>query len=141
MKFTSDGFNFVLRLDMGEQVVDSIKKFVKDNNIKSGFITGIGGLTWAELGFYDMTAKAYVWSRFEEALELLNVTGSIAWMNKEPILHLHATVSDASQYARGGHLNEASVSGTVEIFIHVLDEDKVLKRYKDKKTGLNLLDL
>lgn len=141
MKVKSDGLNFVIRLEKGDKVKESLLRLVKEKNIKGGFITGLGGLSWAEVGFFDLTAKAYAWTRFDEPLELLNVTGNIAWMKNEPYLHLHATISDASQYARGGHLNEAETLATVEVFIHVLDKETKLERKSDKMTGLNLLDL
>lgn len=141
MTFAYDEFNYTLRLEKGELLIESLTRFIKDKNLKGGWIIGIGGLAWAELGFYDLNAQAYLWTRFDEPLELLNITGNIAWERKEPFLHLHATVSDASQYARGGHVQEAEVSGTVEIFIHMWDDDKGFKRSDDKATGLKLFDL
>lgn len=135
-----DGYNYVLRLNTGELICKTLVKFAQDNNIKGGFVSGIGGLAWAEIGFYDLTAKAYAWSRFDEPLELLSLNGNLAWKEKEPFLHLHASVSDASQYARGGHLNEAAVGGNTEIFIHMWN-NKDLKRSFDKQTGLYLFDL
>ena len=95
---------------------------------------------WAELGFYDLAAQQYNWTKLDELLELTNLTGNIAWQDGEPVLHLHATVSDASMHAYGGHLKEAEVGGTVEVMIHAIVSDG-LTRKLDESTGLNLLDL
>jgi predicted DNA-binding protein with PD1-like motif len=141
MNHAFDGSNYILRLAKGELVLENIIKFIKDNKIKGGSISAIGGLSWAELGFYNLTAQAYVWTRFDEPLELLSMNGNIAWKGKEPYVHLHAAVSDASQYSRGGHLNEAETNGTVEIFIHTWSGKEPLSRTHDKNTGLDLLQL
>lgn len=141
MQYAFDGYNYMLRLEKGEKVVESLTKFIKQQKILGGAVSAIGGLASAELGFYDLTAKAYAWTRFEEPLELLNLSGNIAWLDNKPFLHLHATVSDASQYARGGHLRDAEVNGTVEVFIHLWNDQEGLKRLSDKNTGLNLLQL
>lgn len=141
MTFTSDEFNYTLQLRKGELLIETLSKFVTDKKLKGGWVIGLGGLAWAELGFYDTNAQAYLWTRFDEPLELLNITGNISCMDSKPWLHLHATVSDASQYARGGHIREAEVSGTVEILIHKWDDQKGFKRFDDEATGLKLLDL
>ncbi len=141
MEYRFDGQNYILRLNKGELIVKSLKTFIKEKKINGGWITGLGGLTWAELGFYDLASEEYAWSKYEELLELTNLTGNIAWQDDEPALHLHATVSDASLHAVGGHLNEAEAAGTVEIFIHCWQSDERLERSKDSQTGLNLLSL
>lgn len=141
MTYTFDEYNYTLRFAKGELVVEQLTKFIQDNDVHGGWIVGLGGLMWAELGFYDLDAQEYSWKKFDELLELTNVTGNIAWQDGKPVLHLHATVSDASFHAYGGHLKEAEAAGTVEIFIHRWLNKDGLKRTKDQDTGLNLLDL
>ena len=135
-----DGYNYLLRLKKGDLLVASLTKFVIEKDIKGGWVMGLGGLAWAELGFYNLQAQAYEWDKLDEALELTSLQGNIAWQDNKPALHLHATVSDASFHARGGHVREAETAGTVELFIHVWNEDKLM-RSRDNQTGLNLLDL
>lgn len=141
MKFTQDEFNYTLRFEKGELVVEQLLKFVRDKGIRGGWVVGLGGLAWATLGFYDLSSQQYSWTKLEEPLELTNLTGNIAWQDGEPALHLHATVSDASLHASGGHLQECEAAGTVEVFIHRWLSDDGLRRNRDEKTGLNLLDL
>lgn len=141
MTYAFDEYNYTLRFEKDELIVEGIKKFVKEHNIRGGWIVGLGGLQWAELGFYDLNAQEYEWSKLEELLELANMTGNIAWQDDDPVLHLHATVSDASMHARAGHLREAQAAGTVEVFIHRWLDGAGLQRKKDDQTGLNLLNL
>src|SRR5690606_8115805 len=141
MQSVSDEFNYTLKLERGELVVENLIQFVRENNLRGGWVLGLGGLAWAEIGFYDLDAQEYSWSKIEETLELTNLTGNIAWNGDEPALHLHATLSDASLRAKAGHLKEAEVGGTVEIFIHMWDKEDGFTRRRDEQTGLNLLNL
>ncbi len=141
MVFAFDGYNYTLRFERGELIIENLVQFIKDQQIGGGWVVGLGGLAWAELGFYDLAAKEYDWKKFDTLLELTNLTGNIAWQHNQTVLHLHATISDASFHAHGGHLKEAEAAGTVEVFIHRWLRDEGLQRSKDEATGLNLLDL
>ncbi len=139
MKHAFDGKHYVLLFNKGERVVEGLHEFARERNIQSAWVKGLGGLAWAELGFYDLNVQEYNWTKFDEQLELTNLTGNIAWKDNEPVLHLHATVSDVSMHAHGGHLQEAEVNGTVEIMVHAIGGK--LTRKHDNNTGLNLLDI
>jgi predicted DNA-binding protein with PD1-like motif len=141
MKFVFDGYNYTLRFEKGEQLVDNLTRLIREQELKGGWVVGLGGLSWAELGFYDLNSQEYKWTKIDGPLELTNLTGNVAWNGDEPALHLHATVSDTGFLTRGGHLKEAEVSGTLELFIHRWQSDERLNRSKDEKTSLNLLDL
>lgn len=141
MTYVFDDYSYVLRFEKDELLVDGLKHFVKEHNVRGGWISGLGGLQWAELGFYDLSAQEYEWTKFDELLELSNMTGNIAWQDSEPALHVHATIGDASLHAHAGHLREAKVAGTVEVFIRKQLNSDGLSRTKDPETGLNLLNL
>lgn len=141
MTFRYDDFNYVIRLEKGELLVESLHKFVKERDIKGAWLMGLGAAEWAELGFYDLSAQAYNWQRFNEPLEVTSLQGNVAWKDGEPALHIHGTLSKADFTAIGGHVKELSVGGTCEIFLHLLDNDELLTRSLDGKTGLSLLNL
>lgn len=141
MTYTYDDFNYTLRLERGESVAKTVLEFVQGKDIKGAWVVGLGGLAWAELGFYNLEAQEYSWQKLDESLELTNLTGNVAWEDGQPVLHAHVTVSDAGFHAYGGHLKEAEVAGTVELFIHVWNDEKGFARQKDGRTGLNLLSL
>ena len=56
-------------------------------------------------------------------------------MNGEFYTHLHINCADKTNNVTGGHLNEAIISATAEIFIHVIDA--VVDREFDKEVGIN----
>jgi len=136
-KKITDGF--VVRLDKGEQLVDSLIAFAQQEKVDSGSVTGIGAVTNVTLGYFDREQKKYLQKRFEEVYELVSLVGSIATINYQPILHLHIIISDRNYNAYAGHLFSAEVAVTGEIFVRTYREP--LFRKKEPEFGLNLLDL
>lgn len=141
MTYTFDEYNYTLRFEKDELLLEGLQHFVKEQNIRGGWIMGLGGLQWAELGFYNLKTQEYEWKKLDVQFELSNMTGNIAWQDDEPVLHLHATVADAGLRTYAGHLREAKVAGTVEVFIHKWLKAEGLSRTKDPETGLNVLSL
>jgi predicted DNA-binding protein with PD1-like motif len=85
--------------------------------------------------------QEYRWRLLQVPLELTALQGNIAVDElSQPMLHLHGTFSAADMRAYGGHIKEAEVAGTCEIFIHLLD-GKELHRSLNDDVGLKLLDL
>jgi predicted DNA-binding protein with PD1-like motif len=138
MKSIFDGFNYIVRLERGEKLVESLVKLVKEKEIKGAWVSGLGAVEWVELGFYNLDTGEYEWKKLDERLELTGMTGNIAWQNDEPVFHMHGTFGEKDLSIHGGHVKEAEVAGTVELFIHMTY--KPLSRKKDTATGLNLLD-
>jgi len=130
---------YLLRLERGEEVIASLLEFVKKYRIKSGFLVGLGACEHLELGYFDAVKREYVNSKFPGEYEVTNLTGNISRLEGEPTAHIHVTLSDNKFAALAGHLWKATVSGTVEIFIHTFQA--AVPRAKDPETGLNLLRL
>lgn len=140
MKFRFDGYNYIVRLEKGEKVVEQLTKLAKDQSLPSCWINGLGGASSAELGFYDVEAQQYKWQKIDESLEILSLQGNITWTDKEPAFHLHGVFSKADLSTIGGHVREIIVSGTCEILLHRWYGDNLTKSI-DPQTGLKLLNL
>lgn len=136
-KKIADGF--VVRLDKGEEVVDSLLKFARQEKIAAGSVSGIGAVTNVTLGYFDRERREYLQKRFDEVYELVSLQGSVATIDEEPILHLHIIISDRDYSLRAGHLFSAEVAVTGEVFVRSYSEP--LWRKKDPEFGLNLLKL
>ena len=141
MKFRQVKDGYLVRLEKGEEVIAALTEFVRSNKIPSGFITGMGAVTNATLGLFDVETKEYVKKTFKDDLELGNLTGNISWMydTGEPFVHAHVTVSDSSLSAFTGHLFEATVSVTLEAYIKVFKEKLI--REKDPEAGYSFWQL
>ncbi len=140
MKHVHNDNNWIIRLNKDERLMELLQKFVSEHNIHSAWISGIGGAQWVKLGFYDLKAKQYQWHEFSELLEIINLSGNIAWQNGKPVIHIHGTFSDRHMKAIGGHVKELVVGGTCEIFLSHWQGDQIT-RFTDNNTGLNLLGL
>lgn len=135
-----DGYNYLVRLEKGELLIESLVAFMKEQQIKGGWISAIGGALSAELGFYDLTAQHYSWKKYDDLMEIISLQGNAAWDGENPVLHLHGSFSDQSMQPYSGHVKELVVAGTCEVFLHVWNKGQ-LKRSHDEPTGLKLLDL
>ncbi len=113
--------------------------FCRDNGIVCGWISGLGAFEKAEIGYYYLSHQQYDFKVFEEELELTNLTGNIALDGDELVLHLHATVGDRGFHAFAGHLKEATIGASCEIYLTPIDA-RVTRTF-DPEIGLKLLDL
>ncbi|HPU08305.1 MAG TPA: DNA-binding protein [Candidatus Atribacteria bacterium] len=123
---------FVLRLDQGDMLLESIKELIAKEGIKDAVvISAIGTLDMCVL--HMVTTTGYPpeehFERWDnEPLELVSVDGIIA--DGEP--HLHAVVSD-SEKAYAGHLeNGCRILYLGEIVIGELESMDLKRIYNDK---------
>lgn len=135
-KISADAF--ALRMIRGEKIVEGLKKFCGKEHISGGFFYGIGAVDEVELAHYNVEKKKYSKKKFSQAFEMPNLTGSIGMCEGELIIHAHAVFSDDAMNTIGGHLVDAKVSGTVELFL--TKTDTLHKKY-DEETGLKLFEL
>lgn len=138
MKFVKTDKRYVVKLIKGEKVMEKLLEFCESQNLKSGFLTGIGGASEIQLGYYNLETKEYEWKTFSEVHEVLGLNGNISLVNNKPFIHAHMTVSNSNLQSFGGHLKEATVGATLEVVIDVFDLG--LERKLDDEIGLKLLD-
>jgi predicted DNA-binding protein with PD1-like motif len=128
---------FVIRLDPGEEVVTSLTEALRRSQIDGGVVTGIGAVVDTTLGYFDLHAKVYERRTFAEDMELVNLSGNIAWLDGQLFLHAHATISGRDFIAYAGHLFSATVSITGEFFI--VPSGTTVHRVLDPRSGLKLM--
>lgn len=130
---------YLLRLVPGEELLSTLAAFVRQERMRSGWLTGLGAVDEVTLGSYDLKSQSYVRRRIRGDCELVCLMGNIAWCAKEPVSHLHAVVADSNQRVFGGHLFSARCCVTVEILL--MPFSTRIERAFDTATGLNLLEL
>jgi hypothetical protein len=139
MRYKKSGSTFILRIDRGEEIANTLKQFCTDQKISLGTVQGIGAVNNVVIGLFETETKEYHTTILSGDHEITSLLGNITTMDGQPYLHLHATLSDASYHAFGGHLTSAVVSGTCEIFIQIAGGR--LGRTFDAGVGLNVFDL
>lgn len=130
---------YVIRLEKGEEIVASLKKFCTENGIKAGSVQGIGASNNLSIGFFKTAEKKFYPREFKGDYEITSLMGNISTFNGEPVLHLHINIADSDHHVHGGHLNSAVISVTFEIILDSINTE--IKRAPNQETGLNLMDL
>ena len=128
-----------LRLEIGEEIVSCVKAVCDKEKVKSAVIHGIGAEKKEKIGLFDFDKGEYKENELNRFMELTSLDGSMTKMNAETYIHLHANFGSEDGSAFGGHLKEAVIGATAEIFIFTLGEE--ITRFHDDVTGLNLLEL
>lgn len=128
----------MLVLDRGEELIESLNDLAKADNLAGAWISGgVGGADMTTLSFYDIEARQYLDREFDESLEILNLSGNLAWVDGEPFWHVHGTLSGRGYQSIGGHVKKLRIGLTGEILITPLDT-KLTRQY-DTTTSLKLL--
>lgn len=132
----------ILRLLKDEDILESIISYCKDKNLASGAIYGLGAVSKASLGYYDLETKTYLENKFEFNAELLNCTGNIS-INEETgdyIPHLHMIIGDKEGNTFGGHVMPNTIISITGEFI-IFETHSKLTRKLDEEFNLYLLNL
>ncbi len=136
MKYTKVEENlFLLRLERGEEIVESIVTFLQKEKIASGILWGLGAVDYARLAHYRVEHKEYTEREFNEPLEIASLVATIT----QDKIHSHVVLSDALMHTYGGHLKEAHVAATAEIVI-CAGKEKITRKFSEK-IGLELLNI
>lgn len=105
-------------LDKDQPVVSTLTEIVITQKIKGGHLTGIGALKDAQLGYYDLHKKDYIRKTFsDEDYELIALNGNITLRDGTPYVHVHTALGRSDFSVFGGHMFEAVVAVTAEIYI------------------------
>jgi hypothetical protein len=105
-------------LEPGDELIRSLIRFARQQDVDAAAVYGIGSVRDVELGFYRSAASEYVRRRFEEPLETCSIIGNISLLDGEPFPHVHGTFARADFTAIGGHIFEAVCSVTLELSVH-----------------------
>lgn len=130
---------YIIRLEIGEEIFESLQKLIAEENIKLARITGIGACDYAEVGMYVVSKKDYRKTILEGDMEILSLDGNISERDGNPHIHIHAVLEDMNHEIKGGHLDKAIISATCEIILDVIDGS--ITRKFDEQSGLYVLDI
>ena len=138
MQYRVFGDTYVVRLQRGEEVLACLRELCEKESISLGTVSAIGAVNHVVVGVYRVDEQKYVANTFDGVMELTSLMGNITEKDGEPYLHLHATFGDLTGKVIGGHLNEAVVSATCELFVRKVEGH--VGRRLDPATGLNIFD-
>lgn len=138
MEYKVFGSTIVVRINRGEEIIASVKSVCEKENVRLASITALGAVDHIQVGLYKVAEKRYFPNVFDGEMEMTSLIGNVTRKDGEVYLHMHADFADGAGHVFGGHLNEAVISGTCEMFIQKIDGE--VGRRHDEATGLNLFD-
>ena len=108
---------FDVAFTTGDEILSGLTDLAIKHNITSGYVTGLGGLSTALLGFGDPPINAFRRIAVDEKSELVSLTGHIQTRDGVPVVHLHAIVALKDGSTKAGHVFEAHVAPVGEITV------------------------
>lgn len=132
-------YGYALKLDPGEEIVTSLRRFAIERGIRAGLISGLGAVGETELGFFVRATQSYVTRRFEGEHEIGALTGNFSELDGEPFPHCHIVIAGQDMVAHTGHLFRGVVTVTCEV--QVVTDPGVLRRIRRPDLGFNPLQL
>ena len=135
----SSGAVCVLVFETGETLPDGLLSFARLHRVGAAEVQGIGAFASATVGYFDAATHDYVKIPIAEQVEVLGLSGNISTFEGGPRVHVHVLLGRRDGTVLGGHLIEARVHPTLEIFARVLSFP--IERRKDEASGLPLIDL
>ena len=137
MEYRVFGDSIVLRIQKGEEILDTIKAVCEQEKVALAEVSGIGAVNDVTLGVFNSEKFEYESQQFTGDMEIASCTGNVSQMKGQTYLHLHMVVGNVTRgIMHAGHLNRAEVSLTGEFIIRRIDG--CVGREYSPEVGLNL---
>ena len=124
---------------VGDEVMSGLTELAEREKIQAAHISAIGGFRHALFGWFDEQKKAFRDIPVDHQVEVCSLLGDIGLAGGQPQVHLHGVVAFPTGETRGGHLLEAYVGPTLELFVTAFPEPLIKEHHAD--TDLSLFDL
>jgi predicted DNA-binding protein with PD1-like motif len=130
--------NYAIVLAKGDEVMSGLTDFARQNKVASASFTAIGAFSHATVAWFDDGRKEFRLIPIKQQVELTSMIGNITLSGEQPVVHAHVSVASSDGTVRGGHLIDAYVFPTLEVFMNVYPT--ALHKQLDDATGLKLVD-
>jgi predicted DNA-binding protein with PD1-like motif len=123
----------------GDEIMSGLTEFAVREKISAGHFTAIGALKSARFGWFDQAQRAYRNIPIDHQVEMISLIGDVGVVNGAPQIHAHGAVGFPDGQLRGGHVLEAIVWPTLELFFTAYGTSLI--KTHDAETNLFLFDL
>ena len=139
MQFRRFGNKYFLRIDKGEEILATLKKFCEEEKITLAEVKALGAVDDFNVGLFDVNEKKYHTNHFQFPAEIVSLWGTVTTKDGNFYPHIHMSAADEKGNVFGGHLNNAKVSATCEMIIDVIPDGKIERKFSEE-VGLNLFE-
>lgn len=139
MQAIHDGTRWMLRLDEGQDLFETLSEFARAQDLGAAAVVfGIGMFRRSTFGFWD--GSRYRPHELTDPHEVVALHGTIARADGQPSIHLHGAVAGPDHRVVGGHLMRATVGILQEVVLESFP-NRTFGRLMDESLGLRMLDL
>lgn len=141
MKYRRKDDQILIRVDKGEEILDTIRTICTTEQVYGAVFSGIGACGKAVVSSYIPEENDFTNHEAAGLLELIALSGNISREDDVPFEHTHALFSyleKGKQKVLAGHLKCAVVSYTAEILLTVTD---TIEKAFDPAIGITVWDL
>ena len=139
MQAIHEGAHWMLRLDDGQDLFESLSSFADRESVRAAAVLfGIGMFRRATVGYWD--GRRYEPHELTVPHEVIALHGSIARADGAPSVHLHAGLAGPDHRLVGGHLLRATVGALQEVALETFP-GRTFGRPLNESWGLKMLDL
>ena len=124
---------------VGDEVLSGLTEFAEHENIQAAHLSAIGGFRHGLFGWFDEGRKAFRDIPVNQQVEVCSMLGDIGLADGKPQVHIHGVVALEIGETRGGHLLEAFVGPTLELFLTAYPEPLIKEHHE--ATDLSLFNL
>lgn len=133
-----------IRIDKGENVVQTILSVCRKENIRGGYFQGIGACNTATISTYIPERNDFTDHTISGMIEMISLMGNISTDDTDnPFQHSHAVFSYLKENGEiavaAGHLKEAQIGYTGEIVLAPAEEK--IGRVFDTHAGIDVWKL
>ncbi len=125
------------RIEEGEDLVESLTKLCRDNDVHAGQLQAVGSLSRAEVARFDADAGQYKIAFDDEGLfDLVSLSGNVSRLGDEVVLRLEVLLSamgPAGPQVLSGQLR-SGISVSCEFVLEIF-EDLEIERRLDADSG------
>lgn len=145
MEYAKKGKSIYVRLDKGDEIIDSLMKVFVANNVSSALFQGIGACGDVTVATYIPEKDDFLDHNKRGMLEMVSLNGNVVTCDDgNRAIHAHALFSYLNDQGEvsffGGHLKSAVILYTAELRIDPV-EGGTIGRKKDPITGIDVWKL
>ena len=141
------GRRYVLAFDRGDELMKTLGEFAERERLRASELTAIGAVSSARLAYFDVETREYIELPDAGQSEVVSMNGRITLPKDadpehppdERQLHVHCVLSRRDGSTIAGHVLEATIRPTLEVFI--VESTAQVARREDPGSGLPVLFL
>ncbi len=130
------GRTFVGRLPEEGDLVEALEEFARQRGVRAGWVSAIGTVRRAVVGFFDHQRREYRRIPVEEFREIVSCQGNVSLKEGKPMVHVHVVLSGPDGQSVAGHLFESTIF-VGEFWLQEVEGEE-LERRPDAQSGLSL---